>query len=312
MDRNLELKNQLLELNSIIKYRKVVYIDEPIYFNIWDIAIHYATLSFFKDNNYEVMRSYNVYDINYRSLSKILDSDREISIVIIGGWWFSDLYQNSIFPSQSMRERLISTFEDHQIVILPSSIYFKDSKRLGYTKEIFSKNKNLEIIARDNWSFQFMRDNFSNTIHLLPDMAQWLYNTDFLKPIKGYWELQFSRKDIESTANRKNDEFDWENTFRTKDYLFLYFIRILFLLSGFLHFDSFPIWRIWNKFILKKYNESIAIINVFESISTDRLHGMIIWILLWKKVWARDNITKKISSYYQTWYEWSKLNINFK
>ena len=84
MDRNLELKNQLLELNNIIKSRKIIYIDEPIYLNIGDIAIDYAALSFFRDNDYEVIASYNVYNINYSSIQKILDFNSDISIVIIG------------------------------------------------------------------------------------------------------------------------------------------------------------------------------------------------------------------------------------
>lgn len=312
MDRNLELKNQLLELNTIIKYRKIIYIDEPIYFNIWDIAINYATLAFFKDNNFNVVQSYSVYTINYDCIQKILDWDKDISIVIIGWWWFSDLYLDSIFPSQVMREKLISRFKNNQILLLPSSIYFKDPKRLEITKKIFSENTNLEIIARDHSSFDYIKQHFSNKTYLLPDMVQWLYNTDFLKPIDWYWELKFYWKDIESLVKIEDDLFDWENMFTYKDYLFMYWIRILFLCFSFFCFTSSWVRSLWSIFILKKYNESIANLNVYDSIDTDRLHGMIISLLLWKKVVARDNITKKISSYYQTWYKWSKLNINFK
>ena len=57
------------------------------------------------------------------------------------------------------------------------------------------------------------------------------------------------------------------------------------------------------RYYFKKYliREGVDLIQSYKEIYTTRLHAMILGILLDKKVYALDNSTKKLSSFYNTW-----------
>ncbi len=297
-----QLKEKLKKLNTIIEHKKIIYIDYPVYTNIWDIAIDIATRLFLEENDFTIIKQYNTFNINYTHLSRLLRKHKDVSVVIIGWGWFTDIYDNIHFPNQPMREKLISSFREHQIVILPSSIYFQKTSRLQSCQTLFWRHPNLHLIARDHNSYDYLQHHFSqNNSYLLPDMVHRLYDTPLLKPQQWHWLLYFFRKDRESEHSHvgSDTQFDRSDIISVWDRYFTRFIMVLFIIGRYLPRSHIP-YTMWYRFASKKYQQGISIINKYDRVYTDRLHGTILSLLLERHVTHYDNTTKKISSYCKT------------
>ena len=143
------------------------------YGNLGDVAITYAQTQFLKD----ALQGYKVIDV---PISKTLEGIYTIKktiknsdiITTVGGGNFGDLYDQIEF----YRQLVVESFPNNKVVSFPQTMDFSNSekgkKALMQAKKCYSKHKNMTFIAREQLSFNMMKDSFkNNNIMLAPDIV---------------------------------------------------------------------------------------------------------------------------------------------
>jgi pyruvyl transferase EpsI len=96
-------------------------------------------------------------------------------IMILGGGNMGDMY----LKEEEQRRFIIKNFKNNRIISLPQTISFSDTengkKEFEKTKKIYNSHKNLLLVAREDKSFEIMKERFSefNVIEV-PDMVLYL------------------------------------------------------------------------------------------------------------------------------------------
>lgn len=120
------LKNELRQiLNVIPPGSNIYYIDIPVHSNGGDLLILKGTEAFFKDYGIHVRARYSVLDFPD---SLLIPKDH--IIVLHGGGNFGDLYPQH----QRLREKLVSEYPHHRIVMLPQTIFYKQETEFDRTE----------------------------------------------------------------------------------------------------------------------------------------------------------------------------------
>jgi pyruvyl transferase EpsO len=300
---NILLNNLKLEHKKIFEIlptnSKVAFLDIPMYDNVGDLLIYLGTLAFLKENNV---------NIHYKAgkgkrfirFSKINECD---VILLQGGGNFGDLYPDF----QKYRETIVEKFKDKIIIQLPQSIHFSSDYEMRQSAEKFFKHDNFYMFVRDKESLD-VASNFSNKTHLMPDMAHSLH------PIKECFELpecindsncrilNMARVDDEiDVSNRYNSfkkkSFDWLDLLTYQDFRMLEHVRKF---SKIAIFENAKI-SAYDKIAQDLFFKSVNYFENFDLISTDRLHGCILSVLLGKHIHMRDNSYSKIERYKNVW-----------
>lgn len=155
------------------KVNKSIYLLlEPEHDNIGDHAIAYVEEKFLENtiDGYNIFylteREYKLYKKYLRKIIKKNDL-----IFLHGGGNLGDLYLHH----EILRREVIETFVNNKIILFPQTIDFSESengrKELAKTIEIYSKHKNLVLIAREKESYEKMSNLFNNKILLTPDIV---------------------------------------------------------------------------------------------------------------------------------------------
>lgn len=296
-EKIIDLKSKIREsLLPEISGRKTILLDVPYYYNIGDTLIWQGTHDFLKENGVKCLLTASKESFDFRVLPS------NYVILLQGGGNFGDLW----IEHQRFRERVISSYPDNKIIILPQTIYFKDEEYLRQDAEMLSKHKNLLIIARDNNSLDILKQHYyRNRILLLPDMAFCINFSHFKVPKTiGDSALFFERKDIEFNQAYRYHEIVPSNVERHEwpimeygddSWRLLWMKRVKYYTPRL--YDSY-----WN-YILRKYFVQIGIdfISKYKSVFTTRLHGAILSFLLHKDIVLFDNSYGKNSSFYRSW-----------
>ena len=279
-----------------IKGKKIILLDVPYYSNIGDTLIWQGTHDLLKSNDIECVQTSSKDSFDFRQIPA------DWVILLQGGGNFGDIWAEH----QLFREKVISSYPDNKIIILPQTIYFAKEENLKRDAEIFSRHNDLLIVARDEVSFWILNKYYGrNRALLLPDMALCInfkkFNTTgandgrtlfFERQDKEANPLYVYNKIIPDNAERhewplmEHQDISW----RTK---WLY--RIKYRLPR--YYDAY-----WN-LVMRKYYIGIGVdfINRYETVFTTRLHGAILSLLLGKKIVLFDNSYGKNSSFFKTW-----------
>ncbi|MBD5292636.1 MAG: polysaccharide pyruvyl transferase YvfF [Bacteroides sp.] len=305
----MDYNEKITELQDLIRQAilpvigsKAILVDAPYYNNIGDVLIWQGILDFLKANNIKLLSSHSCDTFRFQAIPD------DVTILMMGGGNFGDLYP----WAQNMRRKVIEHYPTNKIVMFPQSVWYENKALVKRDAEEFSAHKNLYLFARDNWSYNFLKTNFScNVILKAPDMAFYI-DSKRLEKYRGKEEarkLYFKRIDKELTPQSPDgitgsEIHDWpscENSLRifplfkygyaSGNRLLEYGIKVHSLI------DKAAIKLIKNYLVkmgcdfLKPYNEII----------TTRLHAMILSILLYKPVKYIDNSTNKLSAFADTW-----------
>src|SRR5690606_36394559 len=97
---------------------------------------------------------------------------KEDIITIVGGGNMGDLYDQIEF----IRQLVIKFFPNNKIVSFPQTIDFSDTKEglrlLRVAQNVYNKHKELHIVAREQVSFQKMKEVFpKSNVYLCPDIV---------------------------------------------------------------------------------------------------------------------------------------------
>lgn len=291
-------------LDSIIG-EKVIIPDAPYYKNIGDLLIWQGTVDFIRGSGRKLVSCSDATTFRYPAI------DRDTTILLMGGGNFGDLWR----IHQNDRLRIISRYPDNRIVMLPQSVCYQNPSLISEDAEVFARNKDLYLCARDNNSYDFLHVEFkSNNILLVPDMA-FCISEGRLKQYRGNESessLFLRRKDKELTDSTPDMvpgsvTSDWP-TFEKNYYQFRVIEKMKTAIkkSRERKLPDLMMSRLADAYA-KRFlrdamtDEACDFMAPYSKVITTRLHALILAILLHKTVEYIDNSTGKISAFVSTW-----------
>lgn len=266
---------------------KIIIMGIPHHGNIGDNAIAVAEERLIKKyfNNYELYLMQEKYLDTCAKRVKNIIKDDDI-IFLHGGGNIGDTY---VRPEKGRRE-VIKLFPNNKIIIFPQTAHFSDTeegrKELEISKEIYNNHKHLIILAREEKSYKFMKENFYNAkIYLTPDIVMTLHEKNNIDRKDA---LLLFRTDKEKTLENKNIEKIKEVINRKVG---KYLLSDMNLGSGIVNIGG----ELRDKILSNKLKE-------FQSskiVITDRLHGMIFAAITETPCVVFGNFNHKISESYK-------------
>lgn len=259
------------------------------------------------------------------------------TILLQGGGTFGDLW----YHHQEFREKIIQTYPDHPIVILPQTLYFKEVEQLKKAAHIFNQHRQLTIFLRDQYSYEIALQYFDQCrVFLAPDNALELANlTPYPSPDQTSQILYFCRDDCElnetlifpekSLNNLVKDDwfcYHWACLDRAQDLpsWLVKFPRLIKLyreiwhrklahplqwiereIAMNLHPDTYTICQgdqpQQNWWSWRLIRDAIYQFQSYPFIITNRLHGHILCVILEIPHIFLPNSYHKNQQFYQTW-----------
>lgn len=283
-----EFYNYIKELRDNNSEAYIFSLLEPEHGNLGDIALAYAHKCFLSD----YFPEYPIVDINareynhYKKYLRRLIKPNDI-IVLVGGGSIGDQY----VEHERCRREIIEYFVDNRIVSFPQSMYFsntnKGRKELEKSKKAYSSNNNLILVARDNISYQMMKEEFpSSKILLTPDIVLYLEKTHPKRERRG--ATLFLRDDVEGILKPQDKELIY---------------NIVSQYYGKVSFDDTQIQRrVPRHMVEAELEEKFDSFRASELVITDRLHGMIFSAITSTPCIVLSNYNHKIKAQY----EWIK------
>lgn len=294
------LKSKLLTILDYVDVRsRFIYLDYPLYFNVGDLLINMATESFFAEHSIAIEKRYCVEDMP-RDLGKI---DDNVTFVMQGGGNFGDLWP----CHQELRERIALDYPRNRLIILPQSVYFEAEPEEIRSCSIFTRHRNLHIFVRDRVSLATLHKRGLQQVTALPDMAHWLWGK-WASPYQDSHGkcLYFFRRDKESagvpeTFQQTSDHtLDWSDCMSFWQKVAYVLCTEAVKLNGTLG-CPISLLRHWYALRDSIVRGSVAKLSAADRVVTNRLHVMLLGLLLGQSVTAFDNSYGKLSSYVTTW-----------
>lgn len=288
-------------LDSFDTTKRVMFFDYPLHLNVGDLFISLGTERFLSDYNIHIWKRHSVDDMP----ESIRGMDDDVVILCHGGGNFGDLWSRH-HPG---REKLLACFPRNRIVVLPQSVHFDSPDRLQKSMERFRSHGNCHIFARDNRSLEILQHAGVYQSSAMPDMAQYLWGS--LHPdtpsVYESQPLRFVRRDKESKTyaaleGEGNDlhTVDWHEILPLSTRRIALLIHKAIDLQNRMGFHNQKYWQ-WRFVQDRAIRDGVRYFSRFRKIYTNRLHGMILGLLLNREVCAFDNSYGKLSSYRESW-----------
>jgi pyruvyl transferase EpsI len=257
----------------------------PNHDNIGDSAIALASRHFIRKNfsnpYFEITNQQYVDNLEF-----LVNSIRKNDIIILAG---GGNMGNKYLQEENVRRSVILNFPYNKIVSFPQTIYFTNDQKGEHefclSKAIYNKHNKLVLFARDNTSFQIMKQNFKVETHMAPDIVLNLDKINDAVNRKGV--LCCLREDSESILSsdtcQKIKQFlsnRWDNVILTN-------MR-----------NDFPL-DINNRALIIEYK--LQQFRTSELVITDCLHGIIFAVITHTPCIAINNNYHKISAFCSTW-----------
>lgn len=283
-----DFKNRILNEVKSNKNKKVYFLLDQTHGNMGDQAIGYAERLFSKENlkNYDVISTTEYEYKNCKKYIQKLINTNDI-IVLRGGGSIGNQY----ISHEESRRDIINSFPNNKIISFPQTMFFSDDengkKELEKTIDIYSKHKDLTIIAREEKTYKDMCKVFNhNNVILTPDIVLYLNKVD--NTIKRDGVLFCFRDDIECALKEENKEFIKEEVLKIYNKV---------------NFTDMEIHK--SVQINERETELNKKFNQFrkaELVITDRLHGMVFATITGTPCIALSNYNHKVKGTY----EWIK------
>lgn len=221
---------------------------------------------------------------------KVKDFIKDDDIILLhAGGNIGDTYS---IPERGRRE-VIKLFPNNKIIILPQTAYFSDTEKgreeLERSKEIYNDHKKLVILARENKSYNFMKEHFYNAkVYLTPDIVMTLVRVSDKKRKGALFLLRTDREKVleESKVKRIieiiNKKFE---SYKLSD---MHLGEEVSNIGG----------NVRRKVLDNKFDEFQS----SELVITDRLHGMIFAAITHTPCIAFGNFNHKVLESYR-WLE---------
>ena len=240
--------------------KKIILMGFPLHSNLGDQAITVAEEKFIRKNFPE----YEYYSVPEGIMLDCVEKVRkactdEDILVLHGGGNFGNQY---MYIEES-RRKILELFPNNPIILMPQSIYFsndeKGQKELEKSIESYNKHKNLTIVAREQISYDIIKEKFDVDIIQTPDIVMSLNKQKFDQDRNGI--MYILRSDVEVVL----DDDD----------------RKELVDIGKKYFDDVLVTDMMYPEIIKDYQREEILDKFMNEIGkrkvviTDRLHGMI-------------------------------------
>ena len=305
--KTLELKSLIERALTPLIENDYLLLDLPYHSNLGDTLIWQGELDFLRQLPYKKLYS-TWFQGNLSMAGKHLHPGT--ILLFHGGGNFGDIWP----VHGQFRRKAIAMFPNQKCVILPQTIYYQKKMNLLEEAAFYAKYPNVTICARDNKSFEILKNYFPNNPSLLvPDMAFCMDMKKYKRPVQLEKTIFVRRTDQEinnmvdyQQVPKDADISDWVFLDRSKEYG-----RQNDIVKWARRFDKYlgTNWKhklldfYWMN-VLRPLNVKTAIhfIDRYEHIYTTRMHAAILSIILGKTdVTLFDNSYGKSSSFYHTW-----------
>lgn len=143
------------------------------YGNLGDVAITYAQTKFLSQKfpDYEIVDFPISKTLTHlRSLKNVCTN--EDIITLTGGGYMGDMY----FRAELLRQLIFKVFRKNRIISFPQTADFSNTplgqQILSQAERVYSKCQHMELWAREENSYYFMKDHFpKNNVRLTPDIV---------------------------------------------------------------------------------------------------------------------------------------------
>lgn len=268
------------------------------YYNAGDILIWQGELDFLKTIPYKCKGMSSFYS---EIPTNIKDSD---IILLQGGGNFGDLWP----VGHTYHMNVVKKYPNNRIIFFPQTVYFRDPNNMRNCAEELKRAPKTILCARDKKSYDILKENFTNAVLLVPDMAFYTDMSRWSHGASTQEALLLNRDDVEYKSFEMLDKIKGSKNVHISDWTPLtesawqknWFRRLRKYLP---HCEWLYNW--YAKAIFRPYmiNSAINQLSTYQHIYTMRLHAAILTILLGKAselTWF-DNSYGKNSSLYETW-----------
>lgn len=299
-----ELRERIREALTPLITNDYVFLDLPYHGNIGDTLIWEGAREFLKTLPYKCLYYASKDSFRYRQLPA------DVVILLHGGGNFGDLYR----LHSEFCKKIIELYPANRIIILPQTVFYEDKNLVTGDATFYAKHSNVTICAREQYSYDFLREHFKNNILLVPDMAFFI-NLDnykvsedegrvlYLKRIDKELVDDHSLRGIPANA----EKHDWP----TYEYHYAAFamvertafwLRRILKVCGFKNVSArVDDWK-RNWYYRRKYLQiGISFLSPYSLIYTTRLHVLILGVLLGKEIYLINNTSGKVINFYRTW-----------
>lgn len=274
----------------------------PYYVNPGDTLIWEGALQMLKKSPHKCLGTCGWDDYKYVPLSE------ETVILVIGGGFFGDVWRKAWDNVMNT----ITLYPKNPIVILPQSVYYESPEIAKSDAERLSKLEKLTICTRDQQSFEYAQNTFTNPVMLVPDLA---FHCN-LKKLNCFSRHQTNRilylkrkdKELPSCINdiqgENVDQRDWPMMFGESSLSLRIISRLISECSKIRNVNIRKksitwLYKYGNRNVIIR--DAVRFISPYKEIHTTRLHVMVLSFLLEKKVYILDNSYGKISGCYKAW-----------
>ena len=270
-----------------------IYLELPYHSNIGDTLIWMGTDHFLHGIPHQCLGQHSTETYDFRPLPQ------NAVILLHGGGNFGDIWRQH----QDFRLKVIQTYPDNRIIILPQTVYYQSEDVLKQDVEKMNLHQHLIICARDNHSAEILQKaGYTGQMLTLPDMA---FCIDRSLLCAGKNEitkdnLLLLRNDKESpqgiptteNAPVQMDIMDWPNQKEARRTARRYIRRHTARQT-----DTF----FQTSFLPERISEGVRFVSEYKMVYSTRLHVAIMRLLLGMPVKMMDNSYGKNLNFYNTW-----------
>jgi len=277
-------------------------LDFPLHANVGDSAIWLGTLELL-NVRFGAPPGYVTRHKEFPAdLDRILP---EGPVLLHGGGNFGDLWQGF----WQNRVAVLKRFHHRRIVQMPQSIHFSDldGEALRQTRQAIAQHPDFTLLVRDNFSFEFAREQFDCPVYLCPDMAFGLRHLASPEapqvPVLALMREDPERRDngtAAATLQAQAYVTDWASAGKPSvvDRIAPSLIRALPQLRPKLIAQLETAFLRQARWHLQR---GVRILGQGNVVVTDRLHGHILCSLMSKRHVVLDNSYNKITRYIAAW-----------
>lgn len=297
-----ELRSRLLTLGALLpSNRPIVYLDYPLHLNVGDLCLQLGAEQLFSDLGLRVIARASMF--NGAPLLR-RRFDPSVTIVLHAGGNLGDLWPGH----QDFREAVVAAFPGNRIVVLPQSLHFAERQGFEACMARWVRHPDLHLVLRDRPSYERVAEHLGERAYLAPDLAHGLYErAPFGERAErsGKGTMRLVRQDVEALvlpdhAAAAERHFDWAQIYTSADRRAYALLRRLHRLDSRLPV-SLPIYPAWRRFAERAVARGSDHLCRFAEVDSDRLHGMLMSLLLHRRVRWRESRTGKTSAYVSTW-----------
>lgn len=299
----MNVQEKISQLKSLIRAnltplinRDYWLLEVPYYTNVGDTLIWQGELDFLK---YIPFKNKGMFPLESFKFPQIPANDL---IIFQGGGNFGDLWTKH----HDFKMRVVEKYPNNEFLFLPQTVYFQDENNQKQCAEFLSHYK-VTICARDQYSYDLLKKNFSNSILLVPDMAFCMNISKGERHFEASRKLLLKRIDAELKETVALKELE-KGDFDISDWPTMYdkglMNRIMYKTKQ-KKMRTYTPWAmdVFCRYFYRPYliKTGVEFINSHTQIYSTRLHGAILSLLLNKDTVFIDNSYGKNSQFYDTW-----------